>query len=580
MGPMPRAKCRIFAGRRPAGRCSRVAGRLQSVLVAMEATGTAGTAVGIGAGERRAVVGLAAAALAYRVFAVFRQGVNSDEPQHLHVVWAWTQGLLPYRDVFDNHMPLFQVAAAPALLAVGERPEAVLYMRLFMLPVWALAAWLVFRIGRALFSARVGVWAALAAALWPAFYWSSLQFRPDTLWAVCWLATIAVLVEGPLSPGRAFAAGVLLGTAAGISMKTVMLAASLAMALVTTLVVLPRRPPATRVWHALVAGACGAVIVPSAVTAYFTARGALAPYVYNVFGHNMLPDLGTHTRSAIDLAAAAAFVVATGAAARLLVTRSPDGARRAFVLVAAATYAAVLEFGWPLVTMQDQLPLVPVVAPFVVAALMQAPAGRRWVAVGVAVELVLLLGDPGVWRAAARTSIRLETAVLRLTDDGDFVMDEKGESIFRPRPTYWVMEGITRERLRRGLIPDDFADRLVATRTTTVAGYGWVLPARSRRFVSEHYLRVEGRPFRRSVFVAGRRLDSRGDTTFTVPFALSYALVGARGEPHGVLDGAPYDGARVLEAGVHTYRAAPGDGPVALLWAKAAACGFRPSWTS
>src|SRR5579885_3030270 len=32
---------------------------------------------------------------------------NSDEGQHLHVAWSWTQGLLPYRDVFDNHGPLF-----------------------------------------------------------------------------------------------------------------------------------------------------------------------------------------------------------------------------------------------------------------------------------------------------------------------------------------------------------------------------------------------------------------------------------------------------------------------------------------
>ena len=33
--------------------------------------------------------------------------LNSDEAQHAHVAWAWTQGLLPYRDVFDNHGPLF-----------------------------------------------------------------------------------------------------------------------------------------------------------------------------------------------------------------------------------------------------------------------------------------------------------------------------------------------------------------------------------------------------------------------------------------------------------------------------------------
>lgn len=41
--------------------------------------------------------------VAIRVWCAFTPGVNSDEPQHLHVVWELTQGQVPYRDVFDNH---------------------------------------------------------------------------------------------------------------------------------------------------------------------------------------------------------------------------------------------------------------------------------------------------------------------------------------------------------------------------------------------------------------------------------------------------------------------------------------------
>ena len=36
---------------------------------------------------------------------VLHHRVNTDEPQHLHVAWSVAQGLLPYRDVFDNHSP-------------------------------------------------------------------------------------------------------------------------------------------------------------------------------------------------------------------------------------------------------------------------------------------------------------------------------------------------------------------------------------------------------------------------------------------------------------------------------------------
>ncbi|MEA3145055.1 MAG: hypothetical protein QOI53_476 [Verrucomicrobiota bacterium] len=46
--------------------------------------------------------------LGLRWFYVNDQPWNSDEPQHLHVVWAWANGMLPYKDVFDNHSPLFQ----------------------------------------------------------------------------------------------------------------------------------------------------------------------------------------------------------------------------------------------------------------------------------------------------------------------------------------------------------------------------------------------------------------------------------------------------------------------------------------
>ena len=76
---------------------------------------------------RKAPVGLGIAAcalLALRLVYAWTLRVNSDEPQHLHVVWAWTKGLLPYRDVFDNHAPLFDFLNAPLLVLVGEKAHA------------------------------------------------------------------------------------------------------------------------------------------------------------------------------------------------------------------------------------------------------------------------------------------------------------------------------------------------------------------------------------------------------------------------------------------------------------------------
>ena len=73
-----------------------------------------------------------------RVAYVFRYRIDSDEPQHLHVVWGWVHGLLQYRDVFDNHSPLFHLLCTPLLAALGERADVLLPMRLAMLPLYGL----------------------------------------------------------------------------------------------------------------------------------------------------------------------------------------------------------------------------------------------------------------------------------------------------------------------------------------------------------------------------------------------------------------------------------------------------------
>src|SRR6266852_3589978 len=56
----------------------------------------------------------------FNILSVLHQGFDTDEPQHLHVIWEWTRGLVQYRDVFDNHMPLFNLIFAPIAGLIGE----------------------------------------------------------------------------------------------------------------------------------------------------------------------------------------------------------------------------------------------------------------------------------------------------------------------------------------------------------------------------------------------------------------------------------------------------------------------------
>src|SRR5258705_13685194 len=87
--------------------------------------------------ERVVVAALALLMLALRALAFFRYRFDSDEPQHLHVAWGWTAGLVQYRDLFDNHAPLFHILTAPMLSLLGERPDILLFMRAPMLLFWA-----------------------------------------------------------------------------------------------------------------------------------------------------------------------------------------------------------------------------------------------------------------------------------------------------------------------------------------------------------------------------------------------------------------------------------------------------------
>src|SRR5437867_707862 len=98
--------------------------------------------------ERGVAVGLIATQLFVRIVYAFHHAIDSDEPQHLHVAWGWAHGLLPYRDFFDNHAPLFSALASPLIRLIGERPDIVQLVRLMVLPLAGIAmvsTWLIAR---------------------------------------------------------------------------------------------------------------------------------------------------------------------------------------------------------------------------------------------------------------------------------------------------------------------------------------------------------------------------------------------------------------------------------------------------
>src|SRR2546421_11417843 len=97
--------------------------------------------------EFTAAVALFITLVAANVLNVLHHAFDSDELYHVHVIWSWTRGLRQYRDVFDNHMPLFHLLFAPLADLIGERPAILFWMRFFLLPMYFVTVWSTYRIG-------------------------------------------------------------------------------------------------------------------------------------------------------------------------------------------------------------------------------------------------------------------------------------------------------------------------------------------------------------------------------------------------------------------------------------------------
>ena len=136
--------------------------------------------------------------------------------------------------------------------------------------------------------------------------------------------------------------------------------------------------------------------------------------------------------------------------------------------------------------------------------------------------------------------------LLRLIDPGEYVLDTKGETIYRPRPTRLVLETLTINQIKSGHIQDDIVPRLIATRTALVHSSSRMTPA-AQDFIDKNYVHVDG----------GRVLGTNLPTPKNkpVPFDIiipeRYGFVTMYGAATGTLDGRPIDGPRWLEPGHH-----------------------------
>ncbi len=170
--------------------------------------------------------------------------------------------------------------------------------------------------------------------------------------------------------------------------------------------------------------------------------------------------------------------------------------------------------------------------------------------------------------------------ILKMAKPGTYVMDAKAGAIFRPRPYYYVLETVTRARLRMpgNTKMDNIIERLVATGTPIVDPRQLIKNSDAAAFVTANYLplaqadviRVAGK------VIAAEPAAASEPVKFEVAVPARYTVLDDHNHVAGTLDGTPLEEARELTPGEHSFVPAAAQSHLALVWAGAVDAGFFP----
>jgi len=500
--------------------------------------------------------------------------LRNDELQHIHAAVSASQGKLPYRDYFDNHVPAFQFLSAVEIRALRLRPspDFPVTMRRLASPWLAAQLLLLVLLSRSVFESDKDHYlsaALLAGAMLPLM---AAQARPEPIWGTLFFLSLYLFSSRPPSVKSFLLAGLVNGLNACVSLKTIAFPVLPELLSLPYLLVLY---PAGLTAASSAALFGGLLVFPGLLVLYFYHAGAMADFVnlavlYSLRGGS---GGGGHIlRSAAILLAAAGlswFVVKV------------FSRRRAAFLVPVTFALGILA----LYPVREAQTLFPFRALFYTAlaglAVMLLRTAVRGAQARRAAVLVLLLGviygrlasenafndNNAGYRRALDVMLRLQPAMAGT------VMDAKGESLFWQRPFFQVLETFGVQGIRAGTIKDSVPeDSLRAATPVVFIKYPDRFTPLDMAYFSANYLPVCGTP---QVLAAGKEL--RGEA-FDTLLPLDYELLCPAGPAAGgLLDGKKYSGGAVaLSAGAHKFKAPPACGVPLLVWERAAGNGALP----
>ncbi|WP_162232260.1 ArnT family glycosyltransferase [Methylogaea oryzae] len=525
------------------------------------------------------------ALISLRWIAATNKHINSDETQHLHISWAWHNGLTAYKDLFDNHTPLFHILYAPIYGLFGETPDIVFLMRLSTIPLYLAAIYLTYAIAKELFDKRIGLYAAALTAIYPRFFLIMAEFRADDLWLVLWLTSCLLYVKNRDKIETNYIFGFVVGAMFCVSMKSILLIACLVGASSASYV-LGYRTENNHKARDIVAFVSGLATLPVVLLSYLASHDALGHFINQAILHNA----PTHPDYLKRLISAAPYlsVYLILAAVAWKANHSPSRqqtSRRTTLLIWLTFFIPGIYIFWPWMTAQTTIPAIPIAAIFFTSAISQIPARLNYRSVSLSAVALIIAALFEVSALIPNLSAQsdknakpendLLKAVLSLTDKSDKVFDLKGETIFRQRAYFPVLETITRENVQRNPELDTIAEDVVAQKAVVAIPDAPRIPPRGRQFLNDHYVQVG------PVRVPGKTWPAplpTGLLKVEIVIPGEYGLVNANGLVKASIDGVTADWPVYLSQGEHTVFVAPNtSGPLVLVWNRALEHDYLPS---
>lgn len=148
----------------------------------------------------------------------FFHGFDDDEFQHCHNAYLIWKGLVPYRDFFEHHLPLYHILFSIFYLA-GEKPSTIFLFRFLSLVSSAFVFVIVYRFLKENHGFETALFSVLLLGFVPMFLFKMTEARPESIAVLLFTISTIFIFSQKSEIKQLFFAGILCGLMVCLSLK-------------------------------------------------------------------------------------------------------------------------------------------------------------------------------------------------------------------------------------------------------------------------------------------------------------------------------------------------------------------------